>query len=186
MQAYAVRVREGLREAWAEAWARPLATAGFALLTALGALVRVPLPGTPVPLTMQVFAVLLAGAALGRGYGAGSQLLYLGLGAAGLPLFAQCSAGLAMLACPTAGYLAAFPLAAWLTGWLGRSRGVRGLLAAMLAGVAGIYALGSLHLALALHVPLSVALLLGVLPFVAADAAKASAAAVLAARLRGA
>lgn len=159
--------------------------AGFALLTAFAAMVRVPLPGTPVPLTLQVFVVLLAGAALGRGYGAGSQLLYLGLGAAGLPFFAQCSAGLALFACPTAGYLAAFPLAAWLTGWLGAGRGAKRLLAAMLLGVAGIYGLGTLHLSLVLHVPLSTAVLLGVLPFVGADVVKASAAAALASRARG-
>jgi biotin transport system substrate-specific component len=181
MHAYAVRWRGAL----GAAWAKPLAMAAFALLTALAAFVRIPLPGTPVPLTLQVFIVLLGGALLGRAYGAGAQLLYLGLGFAGLPFFAQCSAGLALFGCPTAGYVAAFPVAAWLVGWLGQGRGARGLFTVMLGAVGAIYALGALHLALALHVDVGVAVLLGVLPFVAGDAAKAGVASALAARARG-
>lgn len=172
-----------LRAAWDHAWAKPLAMLGFTALTALAALVKVPLPGTPVPLTLQVLPVLLAGAALGRGYGAGSQLLYLALGVAGLPLFASAS-GATLLLDPTAGYLAGFPAAAWLVGHFGRAGGARRRFAVMSTGLLPIYLLGALHLQLVLHTTPGTAFLLGVAPFVAADLAKAGAAAGLAAKAR--
>jgi biotin transport system substrate-specific component len=77
----------------------------------------VPLPGTPVPLSLQTLAVTLAGAVLGARLGAASQVAYLALGIAGLPVFAA-GGGLAYLAGPTGGYLLSFPIAAALTGWL--------------------------------------------------------------------
>ncbi len=66
---------------------------GFALLTALAAQIVIPVPGTPVPITGQTFAVLLAGAALGARAGAGSQLIYWIMGAAGLPFYAEANGG---------------------------------------------------------------------------------------------
>lgn len=180
---HAYEVGAAVRAAWGHAWARPLAMVGFTLLTALAALVKVPLPGTPVPLTMQVFAVLLAGAAVGPAYGAGSQLLYLALGAAGLPLFAATS-GSTLLADPTAGYLAGFPAAAWLVGHFARAGGARRRFVAMAAALVPIYLLGAAHLMLVLHTTPGVAFLLGVAPFVAADLAKAGGAAALASRVR--
>lgn len=174
---------QDLRAAWGHAWARPLAMVGFTLLTALGAFVRVPLPFTPVPFTLQVLPVLLAGAALGRTYGAGSQLLYLALGIAGLPLFAATGSGTLLLD-PTAGYLAGFPAAAWLVGHFAREGGARRRFAVMALALAPIYLLGALHLMLVLHTTPGVAFLLGVAPFVAADLAKAGAAATVAARVR--
>ena len=92
--------------AWASvgkrfSWRRGLGLAGnvmlslcFAGLTGLAAQVRVPLPFTPVPITGQVFAVLLGGVFLGGGYGALSQILYLGMGAAGVPWLAGGGSGL--------------------------------------------------------------------------------------------
>lgn len=179
MQAYATRARAAAQHAWA----RPFAMLGFTLLTALAAQARVPLPFTPVPLTLQVLPVLLAGAALGRGYGAGSQLLYLGLGAAGLPVFAA-TGGATLLLDPTAGYLAGFPAAAWLVGHFAREGGAPRRFAVMAAALVPIYALGAAHLALVLHTTPGTAFLLGVAPFVAADLAKAGVAAALAARVR--
>lgn len=79
------------------------------------------LPGIslgPAPITLQTFAVLLAGAVLGANRGALAVLLYLVIGAAGLPIFAGGAAGLAPFAGPTVGYLVSFPLAAYLTGFL--------------------------------------------------------------------
>lgn len=177
MFAHATRLRAALDHAWA----RPLAMVGFALLTALGAYARVPLPGTPVPLTLQVLPVLLAGAALGRTYGAGSQLLYLALGVAGLPLFAATS-GTSLLADPTAGYLAGFPAAAWLVGTFALDGPTRRRFAVMAVALAPIYLLGALHLMLVLHTTPGTAFLLAVAPFVAADLAKAAGAAALAGR----
>lgn len=83
----------------------------FAALTALAAQAKVPLPGTPVPMTLQLAAVLLAGGLLTPGAAAGAMVLYLTAGAAGLPVFSPSSLGIMG---PTGGYLLAFPLAAWL------------------------------------------------------------------------
>src|SRR5918998_2297795 len=101
-------------------WTRSaLLVAGFSLLTALAAQVVVPLPFTPVPLTGQTFAVLLTGALLGSRLGALALLAYLAEGAAGLPFFSAGHGGAAhLLFAPTAGYLLAYPVAAFVTGWL--------------------------------------------------------------------
>ena len=92
-----------------------LGVLGFAALTALGARLSVPLPGTAVPMTLQPVAVLLAGVVLGSRAGAASQVAYLAAGALGLPLFAA-GGGAAYLLGPTGGYLLAFPVAAAVAG----------------------------------------------------------------------
>ena len=100
-------------------WTRSaLLVVGFSLLTAAAAQVVVPLPWTPVPLTGQTFAVLLTGALLGPRLGALAMLAYLAEGAAGLPFFRGGAGGVGHLAGPTAGYLFAFPVAAYVTGYL--------------------------------------------------------------------
>jgi biotin transport system substrate-specific component len=91
----------------------------FSLLTAIAAQITIPVK--PVPFTFQTMMVLLAGAFLGRKNGAYSQLIYLGLGAIGLPVFAHVpdgAVGIARLIGPTGGYLLAFPLAAFIVGHL--------------------------------------------------------------------
>jgi len=90
----------------------------FSLLTALAAQVAVPVPFSDVPLTMQTFAVLLTGALLGSRLGALAMIAYLLEGASGLPFFYAGHGGLTHLLGPTAGYLWAYPAAAFLTGWL--------------------------------------------------------------------
>ena len=91
-----------------------------AVLVALAAQVSIPLPGTPVPMTLQPMAVLLVGGLLGPQLGALSMILYLAMGAAGLPVFTPTVplVGVARLFGPTGGYLLAYPVAAWVTGWL--------------------------------------------------------------------
>jgi biotin transport system substrate-specific component len=91
---------------------RALAILAGALFVALAAQVAVPLPGTPVPVTLQVPAVLIVGGLLGPRLGAASMVVYLALGAAGLPFFAPTGVpGAARLFGPTGGYLLAHPLA---------------------------------------------------------------------------
>jgi len=127
---------------------RSAAVVGFAIFTALCAKVRISLPFTPVPITMQTFAVLSAGLLLGRTLGSASMALYLMLGVAGLPLFSL-GGGLSYLAGPTGGYLIGFLLAAYLIGCLterGWDRSYRRCLAAMLAGELAIYLPGLLWL----------------------------------------
>lgn len=100
-------------------WTRSAAlVVAFSLLTALAAQVVIPLPWTPVPLTGQTFAVLLAGALLGSRLGALAMVLYLFEGALGLPFFRGGAGGAAHLSGATAGYLLAFPAAAFVTGHL--------------------------------------------------------------------
>ncbi len=166
------------------------AATAFAALTALGARVQVRLPFTPVPVTGQVFCVLLAGAVLGWRLGFISQVQYLAAGAAGLPVFAQ-DLGLRALAGPTGGYLVAFPLAAALVGALYGRPGFRRWLAfpVCLGGVATIYTFGAAWYAvwtaaLGGAVALPVVLAQSVLPFVPVDAAKAALAAGAAPWLR--
>jgi len=91
----------------------------FSILTAISAQISIPIK--PVPFTLQTMVVLLAGAFLGARNGAYSQLLYIALGAIGLPMFAQTAdgtMGFARLIGPTGGYLLAFPIAAYLVGYL--------------------------------------------------------------------
>src|SRR3989441_90146 len=94
-----------------------------AALVAVAAQVSIPLPGTPVPLTLQPLAVLLVGGLLGPALGAASMILYLALGAAGLPVFTPYGLpGLARLFGPTGGYLIAYPVAAFAVGKLAGGR----------------------------------------------------------------
>jgi biotin transporter BioY len=90
-----------------------------AIVVAAAAQVAIPLPGTPVPMTLQPMAVLLVGGLLGPRLGALSMILYLAMGAAGLPVFTPAVplVGIARLFGPTGGYLLAYPIAAYATGW---------------------------------------------------------------------
>ena len=91
-----------------------------AVVVAAAAQVSIPLPGTPVPMTLQPMAVLLVGGLLGARLGALSMILYLAMGAAGLPVFTPTVPiyGIARLFGPTGGYLLAYPVAAWAVGAL--------------------------------------------------------------------
>ncbi len=104
------------------AWlTKALYAIGFALITAALAQVRFYAPWNPyVPYTGQVLGVLGAGLILGPRTGSASMGIYLALGAIGLPVFADQQAGLEILLGATAGYLLAFPIAAWITGHLSR------------------------------------------------------------------
>ena len=132
--------------------------------------VSIPLPGTPVPVTGQTFAVLLAGAALGWLLALPAMLLYLVAGAAGLPWFAEGSSG---TAAPSLGYVIGFVLAGAAVGALAARGGDRTALRTVLTMTLGtllIYAVGLPYLVLALDVPLSRGIALGVQPFLLGDA----------------
>ena len=164
-------------------WARSLAlVVAFSLLTALAAQVAVPLPFTPVPITLQTFMVLLTGALLGRRLGALAMLAYLFEGACGLPFFALGHGGIwYLLLAPTSGYLLSYPLAAFVTGWLAERGWDRRFLtaaAAMALGSSIILACGWLGM-MRFFSP-ALAFVQGVAPFVVGDIIKlALAAAVL-------
>ncbi len=149
--------------------------AGFALLTWAAAKVSVPLPFTPVPGTLQTLPVLLAGALLGARAGAASQMTYLAMGIAGLPVFALPGSGPTYLLGPTGGYLLGFIAAAYVTGrvepW-GRPFGFAGALAAFFSGSIVLYLCGLTWLTIALGGDAGAAVRSGLLPFVVFDLSK--------------
>lgn len=150
-----------------------LLVVGASVLIALAAQIAIPLPFTPVPLTMQPLAVLFIGIVLGASRGAAAATLYLLEGVGGLPVFAQGHGGAIWLVGPTAGYLYSYPAAAWLAGWFSQrgwgSTMVRAV-AGMLAALALIYLGGWAWLAI-LTSPRA-AFVAGVQPFVLADVVK--------------
>jgi biotin transport system substrate-specific component len=166
--------------------ARAVGIAAFVALVALGAHVRLLLPGTPVPVTLQTLFVLLAGVVLGPRDGPAAMALYVALGAAGVPVFALGgAAGLLYLAGPTGGYLVGFVAAAVLAGLVSRRlEGPAGAALGLLAGECAILGLGVLHLALFLGMGFGRALTLGAVPFLAGDAVKLAAAFVAAVAIR--
>lgn len=116
----------------------------FVILTAFGAWVRIPVPGTPVPITLQTFFVLLGGAVLGA-YGAVAQLIYVMLGTLGVPIFA---CGLGLLG-PTGGYLIGFIVSALVVGTIINSKqNFNWVIISMLIGTVIIYLFGILQLGL--------------------------------------
>jgi biotin transport system substrate-specific component len=150
-----------------------------AVLTAIAAQISIPLPFTPVPFTFQPMVVLVGAAALGSRRGIASQILYLSLGLAGLPVFAASPVlpqGIARLLGPTGGYLMSYPFAAFVTGYLaerGFDRRYFTFVLAMIAGLAVVFAGGVAWLALTQPVRgLAAALAAGFYPFVLADLAK--------------
>jgi biotin transport system substrate-specific component len=155
----------------------------IAALTALAAQISVPLPFTPVPLTLQPMVVLLGGAILGSRLGFASQLAYLAAGIAGLPVFAASPLlppGAARLLGPTGGFLLSYPVAAFAAGWLaerGFDRRYLTSVASMTSGLAIVFALGIGWLAFTLAPAhpgsaLTLALQTGLYPFLALDIVK--------------
>src|SRR3954462_1188355 len=122
---------------------------GFALAVAAASQIEIPLPFTPVPITLQPMLVILAGMMLGPIAGATSMLLYLAAGGAGMPVFTPVGApGIARLFGPTGGYLIAYPIAAFISGAIAmRLASVGGRWLAGLAGIAVIYLGGVTQLA---------------------------------------
>ena len=160
---------------------RVAAVVFMTVLTAAAAQISIPLPFTPVPLTLQPMIVLLGGAALGSRLGFASQVLYLAAGLSGLAVFATSPVlpqGLLRLLGPTGGFLMAYPLAAFAAGWLserGFDRRYVTSVIAMTAGLGIIFACGVAWLAwFAAPAPagLSNALRLGFYPFVLVDVFK--------------
>lgn len=150
-----------------------LGIAVFVLLMVLAANVYLPLPFTPVPATLQTLVVLASAALLGR-KAALSQILYLALGAAGLPVFAGAWGGWARIFGPTGGYLLGFVLAAFLAGWFIESQARNSVLslAAMAGGALLILAVGTVRLWFLFKIDLVKAFYIGMLPFIPGDILK--------------
>ena len=165
-------------------------SATFAALISVLSLVAIPIPFTPVPVTLQVLAVFLSAAILGPIYGAASCVIYLVIGAVGLPVFAGATSGMAVLLGPLGGYLFSYPVAALVGGAASRVRSsgrrmdtIRVVVCCAVALLV-IYAIGAVWLGLYLGLSLPRAFLLGVVPFAPFDVLKALAAVPIAARVR--
>jgi biotin transport system substrate-specific component len=153
---------------------------GFAAAVAAASQIAIPLPGTPVPFTLQPMLVVLAGMWLGPAAGAASMALYLVAGAVGLPVFTPIGApGIARFFGPTGGYLLAYPAAAWVAGALNRRAST--LLTRSLAAIAGMVVIffGGLAQLTLLNGSVTRAIQLGITPFAALDLVKAFFAAVI-------
>lgn len=147
---------------------------GGSLFVALCAQLSIPLPFTPVPLTMSNFGVLLVGLALGSRGGFAALALYLAEGAMGLPVFSGGAAGALWLIGPTGGYLIAYPFAAFVAGWIaerGNRTFVRFTMATMVAEIV-IFAGGLSWLAVMAHAGMTQAAQFGLYPFLFAEVIK--------------
>lgn len=168
---------------------RPVAMARVALMAALTAVMaQIAVPIEPVPFTFQVLAVMLTGYLLGPRYGAIAMLVYLLLGAVGVPVFASFNSGLGALLGPSGGYLCSYPLAAAIAGIaapaLASSRRPVALFSGVGAGALAlviIYAVGAFWLAVQASLSPEAAIAAGVAPFAIFDAVKVVFATVLAA-----
>src|SRR5438132_4437076 len=149
-----------------------LVIAGSAII-AIAAQIAIPVPFTPVPLTLQPIAVILVGAALGSQRGAAAATLYLLEGLSGLPVFAQGHGGPLWLIGPTAGYLYSYPFAAFIAGWFsqrGWGNTVARSIFGMLVALAVIY-IGGWSWLTHFAGPRG-AFTMGVAPFIVADMVK--------------
>jgi biotin transport system substrate-specific component len=160
-------------------WREAVVVLGGALFVGLSAQIAIPLPFTPVPLTLQTFAVLLMAAALGSVRGMLSMLVYAVVGMVGVPWFAEGSSG---VSAPSFGYIIGFIVAAGIVGRIaesGATRSVSRTAILMTLGNVIIYAFGVVWLALAIDTSLTNAISLGLVPFLIGDAIKIVAAAGL-------
>ncbi|MCX5707141.1 MAG: biotin transporter BioY [Candidatus Omnitrophica bacterium] len=148
----------------------------FVALTSLGAFVRIPLPFSPVPITLQTFFVLLSASFLGLSLGMVAQLIYILLGLAGLSVFAQTASSLLYLFGPTAGYLFGFILATLFVGSFIKYARHSFFLVTLVFCLSDILLLscGTLWLKFAFGFPLIKSLLLGFIPFIPGDLLKIS------------
>ena len=160
--------------------ANMLLVIGASLLIAIAAQIAIPLPFTPVPLTLQPLAVIFIGVALGSTRGAAAAALYLLEGASGLPVFAQGHGGAAWLVGPTAGYLFSYPFAAYVAGFVSE-RGWGSTIVRAISGM--LLALGVIYLGgwswLAMLTDARSAFTAGVGPFLVADIVKVAIGAAL-------
>ena len=155
----------------ASLWRGVALTLCGAVLITIGAKVQIPF--WPVPMTLHTLAVFFLAAALGPRLGFAAMAAYLAAGAVGLPVFSGSPArgiGLAYMAGPTGGYLIGYLLSTLVIGRLAEGRGPMGLVLAMLAGLAVVYAFGLAWLAL--FVPASGLIAAGFAPFILGDLIK--------------
>lgn len=143
---------------------------GMSFLIALAAPISIPLPFTPVPLSLQGAIILMLSVLLGGKRTALAVIGFLLQGALGLPVFATCIGGFACLLGCKGGYLLGYVVAAWVTGFLSQSASPRKIFCAMLIGTGIILLFGAIWLSF--FIGCTQAIVLGVLPFICGDIIK--------------
>jgi len=153
---------------------RTIGVAAFMILMVVSAFVRIPVPLSPVPVTLQTLVVLLCGACLGSSLGVTAQLGYTSMGLAGLTVFSGAGSGLGYLCGPTGGYIAGFIAANALLGRLFRQRRANfyAIVGKFLAADAVVFICGMLWLKILFGYGLSTLFSIGVAPFIIGDLAK--------------
>ena len=151
----------------------------FAALTAIGAYIHIPFP--TVPITLQIFFALMAGGLLGKKYGFLSQVIYVLIGAIGLPVFAGGTGGIGILFGPTGGYIFGFLAAGYIAG-IGKQKFLNKSLY-MILGLVAIYVLGVSGLMIFAGLEFLPAVTTGVTPFIVGDLIKVFLAAYLSVKL---
>ncbi|HGJ64931.1 TPA: biotin transporter BioY [bacterium] len=143
----------------------------FAALTAVGGFVSIPF--YPVPLTLQVFFVLLSGSILGKKLGALSQIIYIGMGAIGAPVFHNLTGGLGILLGPTGGFLFGFIVGAYVSGiFYEKFNNDKIRFCGLLSSLIPIYLIGVIWLSFVTGMPIQKAVLIGGIPFIPGDIVK--------------
>ncbi|NPE29909.1 biotin transporter BioY [Methanococcoides sp. SA1] len=157
----------------------------FAALTSIGAYITVPLG--PIPFTLQMVFVLMAGAMLGSKWGGISMVVYVLLGIAGLPVFSNGGSGLGVILGPTGGYLIGFIAAAFIIGYLFEMSGSNNLLKNGLFVTIGsvvIFCFGLAHLMIVADMSFIQAVTVGFLPFILPGIVKITVATVIATKYK--
>jgi Uncharacterized conserved protein len=155
----------------------------FAALIAVGAYIKIPILISPIPITLQVFFVLLAAVTLGRNWGTVSIIVYLLVGFIGLPVFAGGNSGVGVLLGPSGGYLYSFVIVAFLIGSFSekiKKPNPIKIFAVAACGSMLVLLIGSIHLAFATQISLDAAFVGGFLPFILGDLIKAAAVGLIA------
>ena len=163
----------------------------IALMTAVTCVLGplyIPLPFSPVPISLTNFAIFLAIFVLGMKSGTISFIIYLLLGAVGVPVFSSFRGGFQVLAGPTGGYLIGFIFLALIMGFAldHFDRKLVPTIIGMIIGMAVCYAFGTVWLAKLLSLSFKEGLMMGVIPYLAGDAAKIIIAAIVGPKLYGA
>ncbi|WP_195939415.1 biotin transporter BioY [Romboutsia sp. 1001713B170131_170501_G6] len=142
----------------------------FASITAILAQISIPIPFTTVPLTMQMFSVMICGILLGSRLGFLSQVIYLSLGIIGIPVFSQMGGGIGVLAGPTGGFLISFPIVSFIVGYFfEKYKNNILLLLSMLIALFISYIIGTFQFSLIAGVSFFKGLLTCVVPFIIVD-----------------
>lgn len=145
----------------------------FASIAAVLSQVSIPIPFTNVPLTMQIFAIMLTGMILGPKLGFISQIIYVSLGIIGMPVYAQMSGGIGIVLGHTGGFILSFPIVALIVGYFTRKyNNSVGIYSGMMIGLICSYVIGTIQFCIITKMSFASGLMACVIPFIPLDIVK--------------